>query len=116
MTNEDKLNKALENKLQTLEALNQESTQVQIYLEMQEVIKTEYSLKWLLSIADERKNKKLYDCITLLSKRFKKHSKLVSDLKSIEHKAVYYEMMYRSLLNVEKENEILKQKLFEKGI
>ena len=116
MTNEDKLNKAIDKKLQLLEALDQESTQVQIYLEMQEVIKTEYSLKWLLSIADERKNKKLYDCITLLSKRFKRYSKLISDLKHYEHKAVYYEMMYNSMIQYKKENEILRSKLIEKGI
>ena len=116
MTNEDKLKKALEKQLQTLEALNQESTQVQIYLEMQEAIKLEHSIKSLLDLAIERKNKKLYECIDLISKRFKKHSKLVSDLKSIEHKAVYYEMMYNSLVNVEKENEILRSKLIEKGI
>ena len=64
------------------------------------------TLTWLLSIADERKNKKLYDCITLLNKRFKTHQKLINDLMKMEHKAKYYEMMYQSLVLVEKENQI----------
>ena len=116
MSKEKEFNKAVDNKIFLIERENEKSTQVQIALEYGETIKTKFCLDWLLSIADERKNKKLYDCITLLTKRFKRYSKLISDLKHYEHKAVYYEMMYQSLVNVEKENEILRSKLIEKGI
>jgi hypothetical protein len=116
MTNEDKFNKAVDLKIQLHNSLNKESSQIQILLEYEEVIKTEYALNWLLDVAHDRKNIKLYDCITLLSKRFKKYLKLIQDLKVYEHKALYYEMKYNSLRLVEEENRILKEKLIGKGI
>lgn len=114
MTNEEKLNIAVEKRVGLISALNKESTQTQIFIEYAETEKAKHCMLWLLSIADERKNKKLYDCITLLNKRLEKHAKLISDLKHYEAKANYYEMMYKSMQNYKKENEILVNKLMSK--
>lgn len=116
MTNEEKFNKAVDKRIQTLDSLNAESTQIQLALEYAETIKTENCMKWLLSVADERQNKKLHDTITLLDKRFKKHKKLISDLQYYEHKAFYFEMMYNSTKINEKTVDIVKNFMVEKGL
>lgn len=114
MTTEERIQYEVNKRIAIYDNLQKESTQVQIAIEYIETMKTEYTVKWLLSVSDERKNKKLYDCITLLNKRFKRHLKLMNDLKHYEHKATYYEMMYKSLVLVEEQNKILREKLMSK--
>ncbi len=116
MTKEEQIKKEVDNRVKIHEVLQAESTQTQITVEYMETMKTEMCLKWLLSVADERKNKKLYDCITLLSKRFKKHKKLMSDLRHYEAKASYFEMMYDSQKVSEKQVKTLTEILIDRGL
>ena len=114
MTNEEKLHKAVSERLDIHSILQKESTHSQLVVEYMETEKAKLCMEWLLSVADERKNLKLYDSITLLNKRLEKHSKLISDLQHYESKAAYYEMMCNSLSNLRNENKILRDKLMSK--
>lgn len=114
MIEKDRINKEVSKRLDMQSILDQKSTQVQIGIEYAENEKAKHCMRWLLSIADERKNKKLYDTITLLSKRLEKQSKLISDLRHYESKSAYYEMMCDSLVSLRNENKILRDKLMSK--
>lgn len=103
MTNQEKFDKAVEKRVGLISAMNQQSTQTQALLEFEETEKAKICMQWLLSVADERKNKKLYDSITLLNRRLEKSSKLISDLMHYEAKASYYEMLCNSLRNGEEQ-------------
>ena len=111
MTNEQKLNKAVSERIDIHSILQKESTQIQILFEWRETEKAKLCMKWLLSIADERKNKKLYDSITLLSKRLEKHSKLINDLQHYESKANYYEMLYKNQRSSEVQIKVMEDLL-----
>ena len=113
MTNKEKLDKAVEERLGLIKAANENSTHVQIAIEYMNKEKAKFCLEEFLSISKERNNEKWYEGLLLISKCLETHSKSVDDAKHYEAKSNYYEMMYNSSKQAIEENKIMREQLIK---
>ena len=123
MTNQEQLNKQVNERIDIYNILQKESTAVQIAIEYEETLKAEMCINWLEDMNSKKQNPMITDLINIVKMRFKKHSKLVSDLKHYEAKCTYLESlndsvkMYRETISIlDSKMEELKQLRLQKQL
>ncbi len=114
MTNQQKLDKEVEIRLNLIASANKESSQIQIWVEHGEVIKTNVVLGELLSYAERKKSKKMIEGVRFLKHRLRRQEKLVRDLKYYEGLAYYFKGSAEMVTILRKENQILVDRFINK--